>query len=401
VLPKVQEDLQLSNFLAGFLATIFLLGYFATSPIFGHLSDRGTDDGRSFRRKGLIALGIAVWSAATIASGLSRGALSLVAARALVGVGEASYATIAPTIIDDLAPPARRGRWLAIFYVAMPIGSALGYLVGGAVEKQHGWRAAFWVAGLPGLVLALACLLIVEPPRRTRTEEPAELLKSAGLLARVPTFRRAVLGYCAYTFSVGGFAYWAPKFLYAQYAMPLASANFRFGLVTVVAGAIGTIVGGWLGDRMGRARERRFDTSAPASELSTAQRDWAACDANMRICAVSAFLAAPLAAMAVLSARSGPFFGYAFLAEIGIFLSTGPVNVVLLRSVPEHLRASAMALSIFAIHLFGDLWSPPLIGLIADHAAMGVAMLLVPLGFAVALALWWAPVRLPERDGPN
>src|SRR5262249_28619340 len=110
VLPRLRDELQLSNFVAGALATVFLVGSFITSPIFGALADKGA-------RKGLIALGVAVWSAATFASGLARGAASLIGARAMVGVGEASYATLAPTITDDITPPEKKGRWLAIFYV--------------------------------------------------------------------------------------------------------------------------------------------------------------------------------------------------------------------------------------------------------------------------------------------
>ena len=147
VLPKVQESLGLSNFVGGSLATVFLIGYFVTSPIFGQLADRGA-------RKGIIAAGVAVWSIATFASGLATTALALVLGRAMVGVGEASYATLAPTIIDDMSPPDRKGRWLSVFYVAIPVGSALGYLTGGFVEKHHGWRAAFFVAGGPGILLA-------------------------------------------------------------------------------------------------------------------------------------------------------------------------------------------------------------------------------------------------------
>jgi len=161
VLAPVQGDLHLSNFVAGWLPTIFLIGYFATSPVFGALGDRVPAGGRTK----LIALGIAVWSAATVASGLAQGTGSLIASRALVGVGEASYATLAPTLIDDLAPASQKSRWMSIFYAATPIGSALGYLVGGAIESSHGWRAAFFVAGGPGLAIALLCLLIVEPPR--------------------------------------------------------------------------------------------------------------------------------------------------------------------------------------------------------------------------------------------
>src|SRR5580692_3168661 len=127
VLPRIEDQFALSHGASGLLGTIFLIGYFTTSPIFGTLADRG-------KRKGLLAIGIGVWSLATIASGLSRSFVELAVARALVGVGEASYATIAPTLIDDLAPPERKGSWLAIFYSAMPIGAALGYVTGGIVE---------------------------------------------------------------------------------------------------------------------------------------------------------------------------------------------------------------------------------------------------------------------------
>src|SRR5262249_33551495 len=142
VLPKVQKDLDLSNVEGGALATVFLLGYFVTSPIFGTLGDR-------MPRKVLIAAGVLPWSAATVAAGLSNDLWTLLVARAVVGVGEASYATLAPTIIDDITPPEKKAKTLAIFFLAVPVGSALGYLVGGFVEHRWGWRAAFFVGGGP------------------------------------------------------------------------------------------------------------------------------------------------------------------------------------------------------------------------------------------------------------
>ena len=165
VLKPLQEDLQLTNATAGSLATVFLLGFFVTSPVFGYLSDRSGAMGR----KALIVVGVGVWCMATIATGLARGPATLIAARVVVGVGEASYVTIAPTLIDEIAPPEQKSRWLAIFYTAIPVGSALGYLTGGAVQSAtHSWRQAFFVAGVPGLALGLLCLLIQQPatPRK-------------------------------------------------------------------------------------------------------------------------------------------------------------------------------------------------------------------------------------------
>ncbi len=379
VLPKVQETLGLSNFVGGSLATVFLLGYFLTSPVFGQMADRGA-------RKGIIAAGVAVWSAATFASGLATTALALVLARAMVGVGEASYATLAPTIIDDMSPADRKGRWLAVFYVAIPVGSALGYLTGGFVEKHYGWRSAFFVAGGPGILLAALCLLIQEPARKL-AKEKVDLRRSFQTLWNVALYRRGVFGYCAQTFAIGGFGYWAPTFLYKRYGLALSTANFKFGVMTVIAGGIGTALGGTWGDRW--LRRRGDVTDANATRI------------NLRVCAIGSALAAPLAVGCFLAPTASLFFVFGFGCELFLFLSTSPINAVILRSVPVEMRASAMALSIFAIHLLGDLWSPPLLGLLQDHLPVALAMMAVPLAVAVSGGVWWtslAPGRAPQ-DG--
>ena len=358
------------------------MGYFVTSPIFGTLADRGP-------RRGLIAVGIGVWSLATIASGFADSLPTLIAARVFVGVGEASYATIAPTIIDDIAPVAKKGRWLALFYSAAPIGSALGYLVGGTVERHYGWSAAFYVAGGPGLVLAVMCMFIKEPARVVATARPS-ILASLATLARIPTYRKGVLGYAAYTFAVGGFGYWAPTFLVAEYGPDLSPdegarlevANFRFGILLVVGGAIGTAVGGWLCDRWAR---RALKIAGSTSDDAL---DRAFVHASLQVCALSAASGAPLALAAFFAPTSTVFFALSFFCIIGLFLSASPANAVVLRSVPVHQRAAAMALSIFAIHILGDLWSPPLIGALAGVVPRTMAMLLIPLAILLAAVIW-------------
>lgn len=370
VLPRVQDELGLSNFLAGSLATIFLIGYFSTSPLFGWLGDRR-------RRTGLIAFGIFVWSAATFASGLAKTAEQLIVARALVGVGEASYITLAPTIIDDIAPPARKASWLAIFHMASPVGGALGYLVGGYVEHHYGWRAAFFVAGGPGVVLAALCLLIAEPARQL--SEKHDIVRSLKTLWHARQYRIAVLGYSAFTFAVGGFSFWAPSFVYRQYGLPLNRANFLFGVITVVGGALGTILGGAWADRLLRR----------TSTLPEHARDEAASRDLLKVCAWGSAAAAPLAVICFLAPQSSIFFGAILLCEIGLFLSTSPINALMLRTVPTELRASAMAICVFAIHMFGDLWSPPVVGLLADHAPLRIAMMALPLAIAISAWTWW------------
>jgi MFS family permease len=379
VIGPLQTELHLSGFLAGLLATIFLIGYFATSPVFGILGDRAQAGGIGVRRL-LMATGVAVWSAATIATGLSGGVLSLIASRALVGVGEASYATLAPTIIDDVAPPTRTGRWMAIFSAATPMGSALGYIVGGTVLKSHGWRAAFWVAGVPGLLLAGLCLLLAEPARRHPAAGARSLAHDGAALARVPLYRGAVLGYAAYTFAIGGFAFWAPKYLHVRYLFDEGRAAQLFGLVTVVAGAVGTLSGGWLGDRMARSRLARAKDARTTDE--------ALAQVNVYLAALTTAVGAPLAAAALAAPTATVFLLLVFPCQVALFALSGPINVALLRSAPPYIRAGAMAIAILAIHALGDIWSPPLIGFVADVTSMNVAMWIVPAAFALAAIVW-------------
>jgi MFS family permease len=390
VIAPVQDDLHLSNFVAGLLSNLFLIGYSLTSPIFGIRGDRATAAGRNR----LIALGVAVWSLATIGSGLAAGAGSLIVARALVGVGEASYATLAPTLIDEVAPPARAGAWMAVFSSATPVGSALGYVVGGAILHAHGWRAAFFVAGGPGLVAAILCLFVATPagaaPRRQ--PHPVDLFATAKALMREPLYRRTVLGYCAYTFAVGGFGYWAPKYLHLRYGLEPGRAAMQFGLFTVAGGLAGTLLGGWAADRAVRAEERR-DREALGRPLAERKLDVAVTRGNLVTCAVATAIGAPLAALAIAAPTSAGFFAALIPCETALFALSGPINVAILRSAPPAMRASAMALAIFAIHALGDFWSPPLIGIVADHAPMGLALAAAPIVFALAALTWWGARR--------
>jgi MFS family permease len=403
--PQESGGLALSNLQGGLLATAFLLGYFVTSPVFGALADRR-------RRVGLITLGVLVWSAATVATGFARNFTEIMIARVAVGIGEASYATLAPTIIDDITPIDRKSRTLAIFYLAMPVGSALGYLIGGFVDARWGWRTAFLVAGGPGIALALLCFAIAEPTRKL-SAATTRLSTSIATLIRLPLFRRAVLGYCAYTGAVAAFSYWAPKYLAERYA-PTAhivvsgggvrvaiersgslsneTANYYFGLVTVLAGAIGTAIGGRWADRSARRGPPvTADTAWNSPENNAGIR------ALLRVCAWGMALAAPLTVVALAMPSPLWFFCFAFVAEVALFLSTSPINAIALRAVPPELRASAMAITIFAIHLFGDLWSPSALGMLSDVFVSTVAMLAVPLGFAWSAYLWWPPAA---RDKP-
>jgi MFS family permease len=372
----MKAELDLSGLEAGILNPAFLVGYFVTCPLFGMRADKGP-------RKRLIALGVVIWSLATVGSGLATGFWTLLIARTVVGVGEASYAVLAPTIIDDVTPADRKGTALSVFYLAIPLGYSLGYIVGGALAQHWGWRAAFFVVGGPGVVLALSCLLIAEPPRKL-LDAKAKLIDGMRVLASIPLFRRGVLGYCVYTAAVAGFSFWAVDFLLKAFPAELnvETANRYFGLVLLVAGTIGIVVGGRYTNRVGR--KYPIAVGDPHDSLENKR----AVNSLLRICAVGMAVAAPVSAVGFLVPGATAFFGVSFIVDIGLFATTAPINAAFLRSVPAERRASAMAASIFAIHLFGDLWSAALLGVLLDSLPLKLAMMALPLGFAWAAYVW-------------
>ncbi len=370
VLPDISKEFHLLDAVSGSLATIFLLGYMVTSPAFGALGDRT-------RRTFLLAVGVFVWSLATIASGMATGLYSLEASRSVVGVGEASYATIAPTIIDDIAPKENKARWLAVFYAATPVGAALGYVAGGVIDNGFGWRAAFFAVGGPGILLAALCLFIVEPARQQAPVRESAL-RALGPLLRSRLYVRAVAGYAAYTFGVGALGLWAPTFLLRRYGMPLHLAGLVAGGATVVGGAGGTAIGGLWADAFGKRPENVNDPEARMR-------------GQLRICAIGSLVSAPVAVASLLSPNAILGIALFFVCELALFICTSPVNAVVLQSVPVAVRASAMAVCIFTIHLLGDLWSPPFVGWLADHHPIQWAMMAIPVSVALSGLIWWAP----------
>jgi MFS family permease len=383
VIDPMSAELGLSRFQAGMLNSAFLIGYFATSPLFGARADKRA-------RTGLIALGVAVWSVGTVASGLAPGFWTLIAARVIVGVGESSFNVLAPTIIDDLTPLDRKGRAFAVFFLALPLGYAIGYILGGAIGSRWGWRSAFFGCGGPGIVLALSCLLIEEPVRKL-ADAKARLIDGLREIARLPLFRRAVLGYTAYAGSIGAFSFWAPSFLVnrfssAETGLTLKTANFWFGVVLIAGGAIGTFAGGRLTDR----RLRRLPQPAAGARFD-APAHRAAVNTQLWVCAIGMAIAAPLTVVCFWMPSPTGFFAVAFAVEIGLFLSTSPIAAACLRAVPVERRASAMAATIFTIHLMGDLWSPAALGLLQDLLAprLILAMMALPLAFAWTAFVWW------------
>ncbi len=375
VVPAVQESIKHSPIAPsdqqlGFVSSAFLLVYMCAAPLFGILGARHS-------RMRIIAAGVAIWSVATALGGLVTTYASLVVARALVGVGEAAYGTIAPAVLADAFPERWRARVFAIFYMAIPVGSALGYVLGGAVDHAYGWRAAFFVAGAPGLLFALAAFFMTDPPRGEGPPVPRGLGAYGTLLDNRP-YMRTVLGYAAYTFALGGIAVWMPTFLARIRHVPLVTANTRLGGVLVVTGFLGTFLGGWVADHIAKRTAR----------------------ANLWVSGVATLAAVPFAWIALVTPDQSVFWATIAIAEVLLFASTGPVNAAIVSGVSSAMRAPAMALSILTIHLLGDVPSPWIIGTWSDQGSLATAVLIIPVAVLVSGIIWTYAAWKPTSSSP-
>lgn len=376
------SELRLSDKQIGLLFSGFIVVYLFTAPVFGSLGDTKS-------RTRLLAFGVAVWSVATALAGLARGYTSLLLARATVGVGEAAYGTISPALLADYFDRDRRGRVFAIFFAAIPIGSALGYIVGGLVDHYFGWRQAFFVAGVPGLVLAALALRLYDPPRGAQDPETAPASGghsiSVGRAARAAyaallrnrPYVLTILGYAAYTFAIGALAFWTPSFLERIRGIPKAQATVQFGAVVVVTGFVGTYAGGWIGDYYLRTSRQAY----------------------LWVSGIATLVAAPLTLVALAVARPPVYWTAIVAAELLLFASTGPINSAIVNVVPPAIRATAVALSIFTIHILGDVPSPWLVGVLSDARTLGEAVLIIPVAVLAGGLIWTYAAWRGERMG--
>jgi MFS transporter, Spinster family, sphingosine-1-phosphate transporter len=344
VQPLIKKEFHTSDAQLGILTTVFLLAYMVAAPLVGWMGDR-------YPRKYIVIFGIAIWSGFTFLSWLVKDYNQLLFRHTIVGIGEASYAAIAPTLIADSFPMAKRGRMLSIFYVGLPFGTAAGYLVGGYFSHLYGWRAPFMVAGAPGFLLALILWLIPEPARG-QSDQLETGIAGSGLrnLWRNGAFVTASLGMAAYSFAVGGMQVWIPTFLERVRGLNLASANAKFGSILLFNGFVATLLGGWIGDRL---LKRYFG-------------------AYYAFPGIAMLVAVPFMVLAIYVA--GTFmFPCIFAAVFLLLIGTGPTNAALVNSVSAGIRSTALAVNIFIIHLLGDAFSPALMGKISDRTSLQTA----------------------------
>lgn len=350
ILPGVQEQIKgefhISDAQIGSLTLWFMLAYMLTSPITGWLGDR-------FPRKPMVVIAALFWSGINFFTASVHSYDSLNLRHAALGIGEASFGIFAPAILSDFYPEDQRNRVLTIFNVAIPVGAALGYLIGGTVGERFGWRTSFIVSAVPGTIIAiLIALFMREPARGASQHDKARLEKETVLsLIKNPAYLCSILGYAAVTFSLGGISWWMPSFLQRVDGRSESSAAFLMGAITVVTGLGGTITGGWIAQRWSRTNPK----------------------ALYLVPAISAAIAVPPALVCFFGPKTLTLPGLA-VAIFLIFLGTGPVNAATLNAVRPEIRATAMAGQLFIIHALGDAISPRIIGTVSDHSNLNLGL---------------------------
>ncbi len=365
VFPLVKAGLKLSDTALGLLGSAFMAFYMVSAPVFGFLADR-------IGKAKMAASGLLIWSLSTLGSGVSATYGQLLVSRTAVGVGEASFGTVSPGIISGLYGPEKRGRALSLFYLAIPVGSALGYILGGIAGRALGWKAAFLLAGVPGLMLVLPVYLL-----HGRTEAPLRTKMRPDLSAYTALFKNRAflvntLAMAAMTFALGGLAQWMPTFLVRNYGLDVARGNTVFGLITVTAGITGTLAGGWLGDHF---RGKAGEGYAYVSGLGL-------------------LIGAPVALYAIFSPSAAWCFRAVFVAEFLLFLNTGPLNALIAEVAGPKIIAMAFAVNMFFIHALGDALSPAMIGALSDRLGLKTALISAPAAIVIsgALCFWCANV---------
>jgi MFS transporter, Spinster family, sphingosine-1-phosphate transporter len=350
ILPGVQEqvkvDFHLSDQHIGTLTFWFMIAYMATSPITGWLGDR-------FPRKPMIVIAALFWSGINFFTASVHSYDSLNLRHAALGIGEASFGIFAPALLSDFYPPEQRNRVLTIFNVAIPVGAALGYLVGGTVGEHYGWRMSFIVSAIPGAIIALLILFFMkEPARGASQHEKAKLEKGTVLtLLKNKAYLASILGYAAVTFSLGGISWWMPSFLQRVGGRSQSNAAFLMGAITVVTGLLGTITGGIIAQRWSKKTSK----------------------ALYLVPAISAALAVPPALVCFFGPKSLTIPSLA-LAVFLIFLGTGPVNAATVNAVRPEVRATALAGQLLVIHALGDAISPRIIGAVSDRSTLNLGL---------------------------
>jgi MFS family permease len=361
ILPKIQADMGLTLFQEGLIGSSFLFVYaIATLPL-GVWADRGI-------RKNIVAICVGIWSFATVLAGFTANFLQLLSVRSILGIGEAGYAPASLSLLGDFFSKEKRGRILSYWSSGTLVGAAIGFTLGGLVADTFGWRYAFFLVGLPGLIAAYLAWRMHEPVRGAfdnaeGSERDTETVHEHGSfgkgfreslmkLRNIPTYWTLVAALVFSFFTIGGTSYWLPTYVVHSFHLSVGTAGLISGAVLVGSGLIGTVAGGWLADLVQRRRP----------------------EGRLLVAACGFLIGAPLVLVALLIHNLPLFAAVFIIAAISLNFCTGPLNAVIQDVITPVLRATAVGLSLLLAHLLGDAAAPFVIGAIANNTSLGIAL---------------------------
>jgi len=373
ILPGVQSLIQKEfgwdDAKIGLLTTAMFVVYMVCAPLTGWLGDH-------MSRKPLIVGGAILWSLLTLWTAWVHDYSSMFVRHALVGVGEASFGIFAPAVLSDFYDERARNRILSIFYLAIPVGAAIGYTSGGVLGSMYGWRTPFFVCAIPGLVVAVLYGIFGREPQRgasDRVKETADRTTFWGLFKN-PAFLTATFGLAMLTFAMGGISNWIAVFLERFAGLSTAAAGTWVGAITVIDGIAGTAVGGFIAQRWLKTNHRALYL------LSF----W------------SVALTIPFGALVFFGPRAWTLPAL-FAAEFFLFLNTGPLNAAIVNSVSAPVRATAISVNLLCIHLFGDTFSPGIIGIVSDRTNLRLALGITLVSLVISAIILRAGARFAPR----
>ena len=357
ILNDIQVEFKMNESQSGFLQTAFILSFFVVAPLIGYLGDR-------MSRKYIMLYGIFFWNLSTIIGSFMPTYNLFLVFRCFVGIGEASFTTIAPTIISDIFTNETRSRVLALFYLAIPVGCGLGYIVSSKFANFfNNWRYGLRITPCVGSIAGLLFLCFFKEPLRGENEEEDEKEEEEGdekwqfirdlkYLFVIKSYILSTLGYVCATFVAGALAWWGSLFFKLSIQIQnspntsIENVDFIFGSVAVFAGIVGVITGAILSEKL---RNK-------------------ICSSDPIICGTGLILSTPLLSVAIYLARTNIILSFvaSFFGQLFLNMNWAIVTDMLLYLVMPTKRSFAAAVQVLLAHALGDAGSPYFVGFLAD-----------------------------------
>lgn len=364
VFPLLSDDLHLTDTQLGVLGSLFMIVYTLTAPVIAYFADRSP-------RQIWVSVCAVLWSIATALTGMAKDFYHIAIARSFIGVGEAGFTSVSPSLAAEGFKPELRARILAILGLALPLGSALGYLLGGVIGQKYGWQMAFYILAIPGFLLALIAFIYIKDKRQINAENNKVRPSAYLQFFKSKSFIYLCLAGAMATFTLGGLAAWMPTYFHRYYGFTVAQAGTHFGALIIISGLIGTLGGGFLSDFLIKFTKKAYFYTTLLGYI----------------------VALPLGLLGLLCESPTAALVCFGLAMSFVFLQTGSLNAAIISITSVKIRSMAFALNIFIIHALGDAISPMTIGKISQSFDLHLAVLVCITFLAPAIVFCYLAAR--------